>query len=74
MKRKFNPEKNVHENTNQSRMLSASQSLAACRKYSPRDTDSIRDLIADLLHYADSEDMNAHEILKDAIGNWRAER
>jgi len=71
---KFKPNKNVHENTNQSRMLSASQCLAACKKYAPPDEDALRDLIADLLHYADWKAYKTEDILRDATDNWKAER
>lgn len=64
----------VHENTNQSRVLNASQAQVSCRKYSSQGEDSIRDLTADLLHYAHSKDFNAQEILRGAVGNWTAER
>jgi len=74
MKFKFDPNKNVHENTNQSRALNASQSLKACAKYRSADEDAIRDLIADLLHYADSMDFSTTDILRDATDNWKAER
>lgn len=74
MKIKFKPNKKVHENTNQSRMLSAYKSLTACPKYASGDEEAIRDLIADLLHYADSRGFNPADILKDARDNWQAER
>ena len=71
---RFKPSKQIHENTNRSRMLSASQCLTSCNKYRSKDEDSVRDLIADLLHYADAKKFNTAEILKDATDNWTAER
>ena len=70
----FKPNKKVHENTNESRMLNASTCLSASAKYCSGDEDAIRDLIADLLHYADCKGFRTKDILRDATDNWKAER
>ena len=55
-------------------MLNASICLGACVKYGSGDEDAIRDLIADLLHYADWKGFKTKDILRDTIDNWKAER
>lgn len=74
MKVTFKRNKQVHENTNESRMLNASKCLGACAKYCSGDDDAIRDLMADLLHYADCKGYRTMDILRDAIDNWQTER
>lgn len=74
MKTHFMPNKSVHENTNESRMHNAFQCLSSNIKYASGDEDAVRDLIADLLHYADARGFCSAAILIDARNNWRVER
>jgi len=75
---KFDGTKHVHDDsevmTNEKRVSCASDAMFRTEKYRFGTEDEIRDLICDLLHFADCHEFNAMEILRDAKSNWRAER
>jgi hypothetical protein len=61
------------EPTNEERAEAARQALAAVPKYDPYDTDSITDLVTDLLHLARQEGIEPDYVTTTAQMNFDAE-
>lgn len=59
--------------TNEERAAAARQALAAVDKYDSYDTDSITDLVSDLLHLARKEGIEPDYVIQTATMNFDVE-